>query len=341
MTTYYCDCDLATGDNDGTTAANAWQTLQAAIDGLNGTQPTAGDTVLCKGTDSISAAIDMDGGQGTYDGGYLKFIGVNASWENDGTQFVIDGQNNNINGIYVNGKSFIWLENFKIHSCDGTAGLSTANAYADYWRFINCWFHDNDGYGCHLNSYVRAPQFTRCKFTANTSTGCYRPAQSGTFSLCQFSDNTGASSRGLDMAVVVSCFGCIFHNNGSDGVYLYGTNNTMTNCVFDGNAGHGANIGLAGSYSFIGCRFTNNAAAGKYGLYTGANIRPTLLGCYFGNNAEGASNRYDILPVDGSTANTVTAGSETNHGYTTPASDDFNLDPAKAVNTYSIAIPLD
>jgi hypothetical protein len=340
MTTYYCDCDLATGDNDGTTAANAWQTLQAAIDGLNGTQPTAGDTVLCKGTDSITAAIDMDGGQGTYDGGHLKFVGVNSSWENDGTQFVIDGGNNNINGITVNAKSFIWIENFKIHSCDGTAGFGTANAVADHWVFDNCWFHDNDGYGWYGANYVRYPQFTRCKFTANTATGCYRPGQGSVFCACQFSDNTGASSRGLEMVTNGSCFGCVCHNNGSDGVYLYGLS-MMANCVFDGNAGHGANIGTVHAYQFVGCRFTNNAGAGKYGLYVGANCRPTLLACYFGNNAEGASNRYDILPVDGSTANTVTAGSETNHGYTNPASDDFNLDPAKAVNTYSIAIPLD
>jgi hypothetical protein len=336
MTTYYVDPGAA-GDNNGTSWTHAWTSLQSAAD-----TAAAGDTVYCRGTQNLSAAIDFDTNSGTYDGGYIKFVGCNASGVNDGSYFTLNGQDNSINGIYVNGKSFIWLENFKIHSCDGTAGLSTANAYADHWNFVNCWFHDNDGYGCHLNAYMRYPQFSLCKFTANTASGCYRPGQGAIFSLCQFRDNVGASSRGLELVAPTSCFSCIFHNNGAQGLYAYGAANLFANCVFNGNAGHGAEIGVAGAYSFVGCRFTNNNASGKYGLYTGANIRPTLLGCYFGNNSQGACNQYDILPVNGSTANVVLAGSETDHGYTTydPPSYDFNLDATKAANTRSIAIQL-
>lgn len=342
MTTYYCDCDLTTGNNDGTTQANAWQTLQRAIDGTDGTQPTAGDTVLCKGTDSISAAIDMDGGSGTYNGGYLKFVGVNASWVNDGTYFVIDGGSNTIDGIYHSQtKPFIWLENIKIQHCDGTAGINSAAAYADEWIFNNVWVYSCDGHGMS-GLYFRYTKFFRCRFTDNTGDGVYRFGLNPRFHYCEFMGNTG---DGIDIYSASSVFnGCIFHNNGAWGVDSISLADFI-NCIFDSNASGGFKI--AGSAdeapTFIGCRVTNHSGAGDVGVsIAGTAERSQFVGCYFGNNTTAiTADRYDVIPIAGSTSHVVLNGSETDHGYTTPASDDFNLDPDKAVNTYSIAIPLD
>jgi len=95
MTTYYVD-PTATGSDDGSSQADAWTSLQRAIDGTGGTQPTAGDTVLLRHTGSPndetpSAEIDFDGNGGDTTNGYVSYIGVNSSWEEDGTRYVIDG----------------------------------------------------------------------------------------------------------------------------------------------------------------------------------------------------------------------------------------------------------
>ena len=61
MATYYADFGIATGLDDGTSAANAWSTMQRAVDGTAGTQPTAGDIVYCVGTDTLAVNLDLDG----------------------------------------------------------------------------------------------------------------------------------------------------------------------------------------------------------------------------------------------------------------------------------------
>ena len=60
-TPQYCDLDLASGLNDGTTWANAWQTFAAAIAGLG-----AGETLYIKGTGTDGATIN-DAFNGTKD----------------------------------------------------------------------------------------------------------------------------------------------------------------------------------------------------------------------------------------------------------------------------------
>jgi hypothetical protein len=319
----YCDADLASGANDGSSWANAYRTFQAAADAAG-----AGDTVYCKGTDSLSAAVDFDTNSGTYNGGYIKFVGVNAACTNAppqvsdyGDYFILDGQDGNIDGIYINGRSYVWLENIKIHSCNGTAAINLASAVADDWVLNNVWCHDNDGIGVYSHDFLRYPTFSRCRFTNNTSAGAYQ-VQAAHWEFCAFLNNAGV---GIRIDHLTTLYGCIFHGNGDDGVLLYGGPTALVNCTIDANSGHGVNVLAGANPLFVGCRITNHSQAAKLGISVGASIRVKLLGCYFGNNTTDITgSRYDSIPVNGTSYLTL-AGSDTNHGYTTPASDDFNL----------------
>lgn len=325
--TYYVDPE-ATGDNDGTSWDNAWTALQSAA-----TNAAAGDIVYCRGTETIAAEIDF-AASGTYDA-YIKFIGCNAAGANDGTFYEINGGDADINGLDIDG-DYIWFENFKIHSCDGTAAIDGSSSGVDHGVYVNVWCHDNAAYGFNSSFQTRYATFVRCRFSNNTSGGMYRPNNCRFFA-CSFDNNTGVGyTENTNNLIIHSC---IFRDNTANGATLYGTP-VVFNCIFEDNGGDGcyASYQTAGTL-FVGCRFTNNDASGKYGLNIAENYYVGLLGCYFGNNATDINGRYYVLPIDGSTTHVVLNGSETDHGYVTAGSD-FNLDATKAANTRSIAVEL-
>lgn len=330
MTTYYVDPG-AEGENDGTSWDDAWISLQSAAD-----TAAAGDTVYCRGTQNLSAAIDFDTASGTYDGGYIKFIGCNASGVNDGTRFTLKRTANTINGIYVNGVSFVWLENISIEDCTGTAGIAVANAYSDKWRLINVRCHNNTGRGAFINSYGRYWSFHGCVFTANGGIGIYRPVDSK-FHGCVFNGN---GDNGVDQSGSNSYDNCIFHNNTGYGINFYNSG-SFNNCVVDGNGGGGVKISYAApDYMLTGCRITNHSASGKVGVDVTANTRVGLIGCYFGNNAtDVTANRYDIIPINCATDHVILGGSDTNHGYTDQTADDFNLRSDASIRAYAVPLP--
>ena len=330
MTTYYVDPG-AEGENDGTSWDDAWTSLQSAAD-----TAAAGDTVYCRGTQNLSAAIDFDTASGTYDGGYIKFIGCNASGVNDGTRFTLKRTANTINGIYVNGVSFVWLENISIEDCTGTAGIAVASAYADKWRLINVRCHNNTGRGAFINNYGRRWSFSGCVFTANGGTGIYRPSLSK-FDHCVFNGN---GSHGMEQSTSNYYGNCIFHNNTSYGIDFYASG-SFSNCVVDGNGGGGVKISYdTPDYILMGCRITNHSASGKVGVDVTADTRVGLIGCYFGNNAtDVTAGRYDIIPINGATDHVILGGSDTNHGYTDQTADDFNLRSDASIRAYAVPLP--
>lgn len=336
MTTYYVD-PAASGDNDGTSWTDAWATLQSAAD-----TATAGDVVYCRGTQSISARIDFDTNSGTYDGGYIKFVGCNSGGTVDGTQFVLDGGNNNIDGIYLNGRSYIWLENFKITQCDGTGAINSASVNSNHWVLNNVWLHDNDAWGFYNALYVPGVQLYRCLFSSNTLGGVYRPSTTTMtlFAFCEFIGN-GVQDAYLVSSQVVF-FWCLFRNNGNEGIYAYG-GALCLNCVFDGNTNDAVDFSYdaaAQCVALVGCRVTNQSGGGAVGLLVSANTRATLFGSYFGNNTtDVTASRYDSVLVNGVDLLTL-GGTDTDHGYVNSAGGDFNLD-ADTATGYSIAVPLD
>lgn len=293
----------------------------------------AGDTVYCRGTETITAEVDF-AANGTYDA-YIKFIGCNASGTNDGTFYNVNGADGNINGFDVDG-DYLWFENFKIYSCDGTAAIMGDTSATDFCVYINVWCDDNAAYGFYGNGSTRYANFIRCRFSRNTSGGFYR-SNSCRFFACSFDNNTGVGY--IEATGNGGLFGCVFRDNTTYGASLYGTQ-LIINCIFEDNGADGCYAQLHGNgVTFIGCRFTNNNEAGKYGLNVASGYVAMLLGCYFGNNATAITGQYQIIPINGSITNVDLDGGEIDEGYVTAGSD-FNLDATKAANTRSIAVPL-
>lgn len=336
---YYVD-PAATGSNNGSSWTHAWTSLQSAAD-----TAAAGETVYCRGTELLAAAIDIDTNAGTYDGGYIKFIGCNASGDNDGTYFALDGQDNNINGLAFTAKDYIWIENFKIQNCGtsgGTGGVGIVGTTASqYGVFLNVWCYSNR-YGVYSNGYIKFASLVGCRFDASDVTGVYRPNECS-FVGCFISGNAGG---GIGQAAKNYYCGCVFHNNTGAGLDAY--NGAMcVNCVFDANTTYGASVTYTvPPHMFIGCRFTNQIGAGDLGLYVSSNTRTAhLLGCYFGNNATDATaSRYELMNLRNAALNTL-GGSDENEagggygGYKDASTDDFNLRDTATLRAVAVTLP--
>ena len=352
MPTYYCNPD-ATGDDDGTTQANAWTTLQRAIDGTDGTKPTAGDTVLLKhGNDSdpteadevITSAIDMDGNSGTA-GVPVRFIGVNQSWaEQDGIYYVINGNGNAINGIVVS-SDHTEVANIKIHSCDVVNGAGFGQrvyvAYSDFCMLRNIWVHDCNGASGTTNgidlSYMRYVMAYRCKATNNKTDGF--KVGSGQYIGCVSAFNVGKGFHCTGNNAPMH--GCIAYSNTGNGFHAYYTPVPFLHCVANANSGHG--IQLEGEhYSVIvGCRCTNHQGAGKYGIY-GETARHIVgvKGTYLGNNTNSGIYGYYLdlgdNTLDGSDTNEAGGGYG---GYVNASTYDFNLKATATGRSVAMTLP--
>jgi len=335
MTTYYANFDLTTGNNTGVDATNAWKTFADVLAGSNGTAPVAGDTVLCKGTDTLGAAIDI-AISGSYANGYIKFIGVDASWNNVGgsTKAIFDAND----GAYdvlreVSGADFIWFENFTFQNTNrasGNHGVDSATLYADYWVFKNCDFTDCYA-GFTETAYMRWAVLFQCRAYNNANNGF--SLRGAYLYFCRAYSN-GARGISMSNADTLS-FGCIAHDNATAGIYTYGESCLF--CVSEDNTTDGIMDGyqLPGGV-FLGNRSTNN---GSEGFVNGHESRRSLLFYYYGDNNDVniTGNYDDIKNID---AATVTLnGSDTNQGYVDPANDDYNLRSDATYRREKVTIP--
>lgn len=309
------------------TAEDPWADPQDAADAVS-----AGDTIYAQGTFSASAATDIDTNAGTYDGGYIKLIGTNPSWEDDGTRFIIDGGGNAIDGIYANGQAYWWLKNIEIRECDGTGGINSAAANADNWILENCYIHDNDADGVNNGSYFRYLSVISSVFSANTGHG-FDGSSYLNLLASLFMHNGGNGFNGGTGIMFLD--GCGFHGNTGAGAYFYAFGK-VSNSFFDGNGTYGAHCAYASvNMQFDGCRFTNQSGAGDIGFYIQANARARLTNCYFGNNTTDITGYYDSF------GNLTLGGSDTNHGYVDPASHDFTLRSDATGRRYAIPLNAD
>lgn len=347
MTTYYAD-PTATGNDDGTTQTDAWTTLQRAIDGTDGIQPTAGDTVLCKANGStadetLAATIDFDGSIGSYASGPVIFRGVNSSWVDDDTRYLI---NCNSQSIGINfAQRFCNVENMEFYGgvigVDFTQSTSTGNPFS-IWTNVVSRDHSSSGFNNYY--YYINLVFIKCAAYGNTASGWAMNNSAGSsryqFYFCRSYDN---GIYGIEdyCALTGLVFGCVMHDNGGSDLYLRGPASVI-NCVTDASDDHGILISGLNLHILIGNRATNNGVDGTgYGLY-GTTAGGLVLGWnYFGGNNDGAisyAGGYLQRILDAGSNTNEESGTDSDEGYTDSASDDYNL--AKAATLRSTPIEL-
>jgi hypothetical protein len=336
MTDYYADFDLGTGNNDGSDWDNAWQTMADALAGTNSSAPAAGDTVYCRGTDTLSSGVEItSSNSGTEAGGHCKFIGVDASGNNVGgsTRAVLDGNDGAFDIMVFNGCHYFWLENFEIHNTNeasGNDGIRSAAAYSNYARFINVIVHNcHTGIDCE-SGYLRYATFLRCRCYDNASNGWEDPRYC-LLAFCRSDNNSSYGFKGYNTGFI----GCIAHDNGADGFYLYGALDasfSAFSCVSYNNTDDGYDT--LTSSPLLCCRSASN---GGHGVEVDSGER-TQIFYYYGDDTNEITGYYDEVLNDGSSTIT-TNGTDTDEGFEDPASDDYNLTSAATYRREAVEIP--
>jgi len=328
MATYYCYPGLGSGDDDGSSEANAWSTLQRAIDGTDGTQPGAGDVVLCRGTDTLSATVDFDGTSGSEAGGFVIYRGVNSSWVNDGTRFIVDANNGSYNCIKLT-SDYIKIENFDIGNTSEEADRNCVEfgnySGCDYIVLINCDIH-NGYFGVSTGaSGSSGMTLIKCKIRDNANTGFHHTSAGIIFNIhmCSVYNNSGAGVYVQGGGASFNIFGCLIRDNTLNGIRSSGAQPiNIMNTVIHGNS-DGIECGNL-YFNGIGLRITSNTVGiDSDGL-------ANLVGVYMPDTGEDLANttkitgNYDEVLIAGANTNDL-SGTDTDGGYEGSSTDDYNL----------------
>lgn len=301
MTIYYLDPD-ATGEADGTTWADAWTTLAAAVAYAS---YAPGDSLYARGAETVADNVTLPLTFGGTSAGWLSFMGCDAAGTPGAGRYVLTQTGTarinmggaiaylRISGLHVNGGYHglsmnnnipepLWIDNciFENATYDGVSAYRCRHAWFD-----DCVFRNNGRSGVHQGYNYYGHRFRRCVFHGNTT-----------------GHNTSYQGNALYQ-------NCIFYNN-TDGVQLR-LGAVAENCIIDGNSGIGANTTGLGCI-VRNCRITNNG--------TGINVA-----------ADRAFEDYNVFDGNTTDISGNTSGGEHSivglgHGYTdyTPESD-FSL----------------
>lgn len=324
MATHYVD-PAAGGANDGTSWTDAWTDLQSACDNA-----ADGDTVYCRGTQTLASTIDNDVTPG------IIFIGCNGGGSVDGTRFVLDG-NSAVNNVLMTNQNRAQFINFEIKNSINN-GLNPNAAW--YNIFINCIFHTNGRDGVHESGTSYYLTFVRCKFYNNTLLAIDNSAWGYRYYFCAFYGN---GSDGIDTntsSVTNTVIGCIFHDNGNSSEHIHNvtSGSSIYFNVLDGTDMTSGVGTLQYNYvsTFIGNRVTN--------LTTGFNIfsRHIIYGWnYFHNNTNDTINdTYAITLPYASDQDTNEADVDADDGFNDVSSDDFNLKLSRELRREGVSLNL-
>ena len=347
----YVDATLATGNNDGSSWANAYRGVDAIV--VATTASAAGDEVWVKAglykpsaTGVRTASLNLKNGVAIY-GGFAgsETLLSQRDWlanpttitgdlaDNDGSAIYTENSYHVLNGASQGATAVI--DGFTI---TGGNANSTAN---------------NDRGGGILCLSGSSPTVRNCVFRANRCTfgggAGYINSSSPTFVNVQFLDNVGGSFGGaFDMATSVSATfdRCYFKGNSAaraGAIEIFGSSTTKVyNCVFTGNTATGTGGGGAiwiGSASAPVIRNTtvwgNTATASAGGGILCSGSTASVANCIVWANsgtggAQGSTNQLNGATF--STSYSIVMGGFAGTGnlavdpqFVSPATGDFRL----------------
>ena len=315
-------------------AANSAAQAQAVFDAA-----VAGETIHAAGIITLAAQLDIDLNEGNITSGFIKVIGYNASHVNDGTRFILDGNNAATNVLYNNSMNYWYFENIEVKNSNGGNGF-TGNV-ARYNIFLNCCAHNCDAYGFDTYAYLYSI-WVKCISYSNTGTGFGTSNTGNRFLFCRARDNGGHGWHERYSTYTGTMIGCISDHNGDEGIN--GVNgNTLINCVVDDNTDNGIQAVAAEHLTvLLGCRVTNHDGAGDIGVNALSQFLITGWN-YFqdndGANIQNAAMHYELLD-DGSGTDAEDQG-DTESGYVDEDDpEDYNLIDAATSRRTGIQIPV-
>ncbi len=341
MADWYVD-PAASGDNDGgadgaaddpTDTDNwthAWDNLQSAFDNAS-----AGDTVYCRGTQTLTAPLDADGNDGSVAGGYIKFIGCNNGLGGiTGEYFTLDGDSKGVTiGIRDNGTvtAYYWFENIQVTDCSEDGWQLTAGSYN--WVWVNCKAYDNGDCGWNVGTSSSSGTFVRCIADTNGESGFYNLDNEYACYYCVAANNT---DDGFHCSNIRNLYvGCISHDNGSSGdrgYYLWYQHH-MVNCIADGEV---TGVLFVGDRNCVmGSRFTNNATGVDFSnelVLMGWNLFESSSSADMANPAATGTAYALAIPHDADADTNEIDPDSGDDGYNNTANNDFNLKAAMKYN---------
>lgn len=334
MSDYYIDTG-GSGTDPYDTWAKAANTPALAQDVLD--TVVAGETIHAQGSLTLTAQLDIDTNEGNTTDGFIKLIGYNGSEVNDGTRFVIDGDNAAVNILMNASMDYWWFENIEVKNSNGGDGFE-ASGPANKNVFVNCCANNNDVYGFSTYNFNEG-KFIRCVSYSNTNDGFGNGRSTQAYLFCRSHDNGGS---GFDLYYVTGyLFGCIANNNTNDG--FDNVRPDLINCVSDNNTDNGYQAHVS-TYmpSLIGCRITNHDGSGDIGVNAGGQF--LLSGWNYYQNNDGANIQNDGLvmeiPYNGSGTDVEDQG-DTESGYVDEDDpEDYNLTDVATSRRTAIQIPV-
>ncbi len=321
----YVDAALATGANNGTSWADAFQGSAAVATALAGS--ASGDQIWVKAgsykptlTTSRTLTHTLKSGVGVY-GGFAGTETALADRNVTANVTTLTGDlTGNDNGTVTNmaENSYHVVVGSSVPATAILDGFRIVGGYANGATASN---YDKGGGIIILTS--GSPTVRNCNFVGNRCTfgggaGYIYQAQA-TFTNCEFTDNVGGSYGGAfdTNATTVTWERCTFTNNQAaraGAIESYGSSQTkITNCVFRLNKATSANSGgavWAGTTSTVTVRNStfvqNSTTATTGGGFYNTSGTSTLANCIFwGNYGSGSATTNNQVTAAGGT-NTVT-----------------------------------
>jgi hypothetical protein len=285
-TILYVDAD-ATGNNDGSSWANAFNYLQDALFNASpDIEIRVAEGIYKPHQDSYSLmppnrmqTFQLKNGV-TMKGGYAGFGASDPDARDINTYETIlsgDLNGNDVGDLHDESRA---ENNFHVVTGSGTDPsavldgftITAGNAYNN-----KCSIYDNGG---GMYNHSGSPTVINCTFTRNTASdqcgggggGMYNNQSNPTVINCTFTGNEYI----------------IADDDGGGGMCNYESNPTLIDCIFTDNASNGDGGGMLNSNSnptLIRCTFINNSSAHEGGAMENGHSNPVLTHCVFLNNS--------------------------------------------------------